>query len=72
MLLMHGFGTLHTLVPCHYTLPRLISLLFLYMAWPWSTNINENFLAPVDYEIATTYSTLMFVNLGEYFVELMQ
>ena len=38
------------------------------MVWPFSLNmnINEDVQPPVDCEMATQYSAIVFVNLGEY------
>ena len=36
------------------------------MAWPWNMNINENVQPPVDCEMVTKYSAILFVNLGEF------
>ena len=71
MLIMHRFGTLNSLLPGHFILQQLIYLPLLYMDWPWNMNINENFQPTVDCEMATEYSTILFVNLGEYIVYFM-
>ena len=72
MMLMHGFGTLNTLVPGHNILRHLLGLSRLYMTWPWNMNTNKNFQPPVGYEMETKYSGRLFVYLGEYIIEFMQ
>ena len=44
---------------------------FIYLAWPWKTNINVNVQLPVDFETTTKNSAILFVYLSECIVEFM-
>ena len=72
VLLMHRFGTLK--YACSRPLLFMTTDLFvafIYLAWPWEANINVNVQPPVECEMATKNSALLFVNLSECIIEFM-
>ena len=66
VLLMHGLGTLSTLLSGQYMLGQLKRLSHLNMASPRNTIINENVQPHVDCEATAKYNAILFINLTEY------